>query len=49
MNRQVDIGDIVGTVIQDGILMYKVFNGYHHEHPVYWYRPVNNMTPKNAS
>lgn len=33
------IGQVVGTVIQDGVLMYQIFNGYHHGQPVYWYTP----------
>ena len=44
-----NVGDIVGQTVQDGVLMFKIFNGYHHGQPVYRYAPVSNMTPKNAS
>lgn len=36
-----EIGQVCGTMIgDDGVMRYRIFNGYHHEKPVYFYRPV---------
>ena len=38
-----EIGEVICVVIQEGERRYKLFNGMHNGHPIFKYVPVNQV------